>query len=205
MSDQRTQRIVLARHAETEWSRHGRHTGRTDVPLTAAGRDAAVLLGRRLATAHADHVATSPLVRAATTARLAGFADAELDDDLVEWDYGDYEGLTTAQIREDRQGWELWTDGAPHGEMPADVSARADAAVERAAQRCDSGNDSIVFGHGHMITAMTVRWIGLPIECGRAFRISTGSITILRWKRDERVIDLWNDRSHLTEAIDTAG
>ncbi len=200
--DVRTQRVVLARHAETEWSRDGRHTGRTDVPLTENGRDAARRLGARLSTHHFDHVGSSPLDRATSTARLAGFTGPELDDDLLEWDDGDDEGITTAEIRRDRDGWDLWTDGAPNGETPADVSVRADAAVERAVARCAGGADSIVFGHGHMLTAIAVRWIGLPIESGRLFRISTGSIAILCWKREIRVIDLWNDRSHLTDALD---
>ena len=199
--DQRTQRIVLARHAETEWSLSGRHTGRTDIALTADGRDAAARLGVRLARHRFDHVGSSPLDRALTTARLAGHPTPSIDDNLLEWDYGEYEGRTTAAIRAERPDWELWTDGAPGGETPSDLSTRADAAVEEAAGRCAAGCDSIVFGHGHMLTAMAVRWIGLPIEAGRLFRISTGSIAILRWKRENRVIDLWNDRSHLTDAI----
>ena len=202
MSDaQRTQRIVLARHAETEWSVSGRHTGRTDISLTDAGRAAAVRLGARLAEHRFDHVGSSPLDRAVTTARLAGYPTPAIDDNLLEWDYGEYEGRTTADIRAERPGWELWTDGAPGGESPGAVSARADAAVEQAAGRCLSGSDSIVFGHGHMLTAMAVRWIGLPIEAGRLLKISTGSVAILEWKREHRVIDLWNDRSHLRDAI----
>jgi broad specificity phosphatase PhoE len=199
--DQRTQRIVLARHAETEWSLTGQHTGRTDIALTSVGRDAATRLGARLARHRFDHAGSSPLDRALTTAQLAGFATPTIDDNLLEWDYGDYEGETTVSIRAERPGWELWANGAPGGEMPTDVSARADAAVDLAAGRCEAGCDSIVFGHGHMLTAMAVRWVGLPIEAGRLLRISTGSIAILRWKRENRVIDLWNDRSHLTDAI----
>ena len=191
----------MARHAETEWSISGQHTGRTDIPLTDVGRDAAVQLGLRLAEHPFDRMLSSPLDRALTTAHLAGYADPEIDDDLLEWDYGDYEGVTTADIRAERPDWELWTDGAPNGETPADVSKRADAAFERAAGICDSGYDAIVFGHGHMLTALAVRWVGLPIEAGRLLRISTGSVGVLRWKRENRVIDLWNDRSHLTSAI----
>jgi probable phosphoglycerate mutase len=199
--DRRTQRIVLARHAETEWSASGRHTGRTDIALTDAGRDAAVNLGARLAAHRFDHVASSPLGRAPETARLAGYPSPTIDDNLLEWDYGDHEGRTTADIRGERPGWELWTDGAPGGESPGEVSDRADAAVEQAAGRCRNGWDSIVFGHGHMLTAMAVRWVGLPIEAGRLLKISTGSVAILEWKREHRVIDLWNDRSHLRDAI----
>ena len=205
VGDERTQRIVLARHAETDWSVSGRHTGRTDVELTAAGREAAVKLGLRLASHAFDEVLSSPLQRALTTARLAGYPDPTLDDDLLEWDYGDYEGVTTAEIQSERPHWELWTDGAPNGESPTQVALRADAAVHRASETCAAGSDAIVFGHGHMLTAMAVRWVGLPIAAGRLLRITTGSIAILRWKRQNRVIDLWNDRSHLTDAIADPG
>jgi broad specificity phosphatase PhoE len=201
-SNQRSQRIVLARHAETAWSVTGQHTGRTDIALTDAGRDAAVVLGKRLAGYHFDRVISSPLERARATAHLAGYNDPEIDEDLLEWDYGDYEGVTTVSIRADRPGWDLWADGAPNGESPDEVAARADAAVAHAVGICESGCDAIVFGHGHMLTALAVRWIGLPIAHGRNFRISTGSIGILRWKRENRVLDLWNDRSHLTRAIE---
>ena len=200
--EQRSQRIVLARHAETEWSITGQHTGRTDIALTDSGRDAAVQLGQRLSGHRFDRVISSPLQRARITAQLAGYDVPEIDDNLLEWDYGDDEGITTAEIRAGRPDWELWTDGALNGESPAEVAARADAAVANAVGICESGCDAIVFGHGHMLTALAVRWIGLPIEQGRHFRISTGSIGILRWKRENRVIDLWNDRSHLTRAID---
>ena len=193
---------MLARHAETEWSISGQHTGRTDIALTDAGRDAAVELGRRVAGHRFDRVISSPLQRARTTAHLAGFSEPEIDENLLEWDYGDYEGITTAAIRAERPGWQLWSDGAPSGESPDDIATRADAAVENAVGICESGCDAIVFGHGHMLTALAVRWIGLPIERGQHFRISTGSIGILRWKREHRVIDLWNDRSHLTRAIE---
>ncbi len=201
-SDRRSQRIVLARHADTEWSVTGRHTGRSDIALTQAGCDAAVALGHRLAGHPFDRVISSPLARARTTALLAGHPDPEIDDNLLEWDYGDYEGVTTADIRTERPGWELWTDGAPNGESPEQVSRRADAAVADAVGICEGGNDALVFGHGHMLTALAVRWIGLSIEHGKHFRISTGSIGVLRWKRENRVLDLWNDRSHLTLAID---
>ena len=197
-----SQRIVLARHAETEWSISGQHTGRTDISLTENGRDAAVKLGERLAGHRFDRMISSPLQRALNTGNLAGYPDLEIDDNLLEWDYGDYEGVTTEDIRADVPGWELWTDGAPNGESPAEIAARADAAVEHAVGICESGCDAVVFGHGHMLTALAVRWIGLPIEQGRHFKISTGSIGILRWKRENRVLDLWNDRSHLTRALD---
>ena len=201
-SSEQSQRIVLARHAETEWSISGQHTGRTDIDLTAAGRDAAVKLGERIAGHRFDRAISSPLQRARDTASLAGFSDVEIDENLLEWDYGDYEGVTTANIRAERPGWDLWSDGAPNGETPQQVAERADAAVANAVSICESGCDAIVFGHGHMLTALAVRWIGLPLEHGKRFRISTGSIGILRWKRENRVLDLWNDRSHLSRAID---
>jgi len=137
--DQRSQRIVLARHAETEWSITGRHTGRTDIALTEAGRDAAIALGKRLEGFRFDRVISSPLTRARTTAELAGYADPEIDDNLLEWDYGDYEGVTTPDIRAMEPGWELWTDGAPNGESPDDLAARADAAVQHAVGSASPG------------------------------------------------------------------
>lgn len=202
MSDaERSQVIVLARHAETEWSLSGQHTGRTDIPLTGTGERAAQLLGQRLAGRRFDQVVSSPLQRAVTTAQLAGYDDPRIDDNLLEWNYGDYEGVTTRDIRAARPGWELWVDGASNGETPAEVSARADAAVDDVVTLCESGCDTIIFGHGHMLTALAIRWMRLPIEDGRRLRMSTGSISVLRWKREHRVLDLWNDRSHLEEAF----
>lgn len=202
MSDEHPdQRIVLARHAETEWSLSGQHTGSTDLPLTETGRATAGLIGRRLRRERFDTVLTSPLKRAAETCRLAGYGDvAEVRDELREWDYGDYEGATTAEVREERLGWILWRDGAPGGETPAEVERRVDRLVDELRDLCEGGGDTLVFSHGHLLRALAVRWVGLPIDAGRLLRLSTGTVSTLGWKRELRVIDVWNDGSHLQEA-----
>ena len=145
--------VVLARHGETEWSRDGRHTGRADVPLTQTGREQASALSARLAGHDFAVVLTSPLSRATETCRLAGFAGAEASEDLFEWDYGSYEGITTPQIREQRPGWLLWRDGCPGGEDAAAVGARADRVIERL--RAQDG-DAVLFAHGHVLREVAV-------------------------------------------------
>lgn len=193
---QPAQDILLVRHAETEWSLSGRHTGRTDLPLTEEGRRKGERIAERLAGRDFDLVLTSPLERAAETCRIAGYGDvAVVRDELAEWDYGDHEGATTAEIREQDPGWVLWTHGAPGGESPDQVAARVDRIVD---ELLDAGDDVAVFAHGHLLRALAVRWIGLPIEAGRLFRLRTGTISRLGWKREIRVIDLWNDPSHLS-------
>lgn len=195
------QRIVLVRHAQTEWSLTGQHTGTTDLPLTDEGRALTQRLRRRLAGERFDLVLTSPLRRAAETCRIAGFADeAELRDDLIEWDYGAYDGRTTAEIRAEDPGWDLWRDGAPKGESPSDVARRLDRVVAELLETCEHGGDVLVFGHGHGLTALTVRWMGLPIERGRHLRLGTGAVSVLGWKREVRVLEVWNDHSHLPGA-----
>lgn len=197
-NDQPDQTIVLARHAETEWSLSGQHTGTTDLPLTETGRHKTELIGRRLAGRRFTRVLTSPLARALDTCRIAGFGKvAEVRDELREWDYGKYEGLTTTAIRAQKPGWELWHDGAPGGESPDDVEQRANRLVDELCDMREHGGDVLVFGHGHMLRALAVRWVGLPIAAGRLFRLSTGTISTLGWKRELRVIDVWNDGSHL--------
>lgn len=199
--DHPDQRVVLARHAETEWSLTGQHTGTSDIPLTEVGRAKAKAIGERLAGAEFARTLVSPLRRAGTTADLAGHGDdAQVREALREWDYGDYEGLTTAEIRQRRPGWVLWTDGAPNGESPAQVQARADELVAELCAVCEDGGDALIFGHGHMLRALAVRWIGLPIAAGRLFRLSTGAISALGWKREIRVVDTWNDDAHLDGA-----
>lgn len=196
------QRIFLVRHAETEWSLSGQHTGTTDLPLTPEGCALTHYLRPRLAAGRFARVLTSPLQRAAETCRIAGFAaEAEVRHDLVEWDYGTYEGRTTADIRTDDPGWDLWRDGAPGGESPADVARRIDRVVADLLEACEHGGDVLVFGHGHSLTALTVRWLGLPIVHGRHLRLGTGSVSVLGWKREVRVLELWNDRSHLSAAL----
>jgi probable phosphoglycerate mutase len=181
----------LVRHAETEWSRTRRHTGRSDIPLTDEGRAAARALGQRLASREWAAVWSSPLSRARETCELAGLgARAELRDDLMEWDYGEYEGVTTADIRERRPDWYLWRDGCPGGESPADVAARCDrVAVALAA----ADGDVLVFSHGHVMRMLAARWIGVGPEGGGRLALSTGAISVLGFEREVRVIWRWND------------
>ena len=186
---------MIIRHAETEWSLNGRHTGSTDLPLTESGRAKGQLIGPALAEFDFEQVWTSPLRRAADTCRLAGLGDiAQTRAELVEWDYGDYEGITTAEITAARPGWDLWRHGAPGGESPADVARRADSLV---AELASMGGDVAVFSHGHFSRALAVRWVGLPIEAGRRFALGTGTISVLSWHRDVAVIARWNDGAHV--------
>ena len=185
--------IVCVRHGETEWSRERRHTGRTDIPLTATGREQALLAGRRLASRDWALVLTSPLARAAATARLAGL-DAEPDDDLMEWDYGDAEGRTTTEIREERPGWDIWADGPAGGEPVDAVGERADRVIARALA---AEGDVVLFAHGHLLRVLAARWIGLPASRGGAFRLDTAAISELDHERERRVIRVWNTQGHL--------
>jgi len=189
--------VWLARHGETEWSRTLRHTGRTDVPLTAAGEAEAGALGGPLAAIRFDRVLSSPLVRARETCALAGLGErAELRDDLLEWDYGDYEGQTTAEIRADRPGWLLWRDGCPGGESAADVGARADRIIAELlatpAPAPDAGATIAVFAHGHVLRVLAARWIDLPADAGQRFGLGTATLSRLGWEHDYRVIQRWN-------------
>ena len=190
-----TQQIVIVRHAETEWSLNGRHTGSTDLPLTDTGRLKGERLGPALAAFHFDRIWTSPLRRAADTCRLAGFGDvAQTRRDLVEWDYGEYEGITTPDIVAGRPGWDLFLHGAPAGESPDDVAGRIDPVVDELVR---SGDNVAIFSHGHISRALAVRWVGLPVAAGRLLALGTGTISVLSWHRDVRVIARWNDDSHL--------
>ena len=182
--------VWLIRHGETEWSRSGRHTGRTDLPLTDAGREAARAVAPALADVPFGAVLTSPLQRARETCALAGLADrAEPVDDLLEWDYGDYEGRTTADIRGGRPGWTLWRDGCPGGETAADVGARADRVLTRL--RAETGPVA-VFGHGHMLRTIAARWVGLPAEDGGLLALTTATVSVLGWEREQPVLSRWN-------------
>ncbi|MGH2847061.1 MAG: histidine phosphatase family protein [Thermoleophilaceae bacterium] len=182
--------VVLARHGETEWSRDRRHTGSTDIPLTEAGRREATRLGGQLARHDFARVLSSPLERARETCRLAGLGErAELDGDLVEWDYGDYEGITTAQIRERRPGWSLWRDGCPGGETAADVGRRADRVI---ASLGGVDGDVAVFAHGHVLRVLAARWMGLGPEAGALLKLDTGTLSALGWERETRVVARWN-------------
>lgn len=203
MSDDTTpiQRLVLVRHAETEWSLSGQHTGATDLPLTDAGREKVALAGNRLQGRSFTRVLTSPLQRAAETCEITGFAgQAVTHDALLEWDYGDYEGLTTPQIREQHPGWELYEHGAPGGESPADVQARLDPLIAELCELCRQGGHALLFSHGHLLRSLAARWIGLPVAGGRMLNLGTGSISVLGWKRELRVLEVWNDRAHLEQA-----
>jgi broad specificity phosphatase PhoE len=185
MADQ----IWLLRHAETEWSRSGQHTGRTDIPLTDAGREVARRLGERLAGEDFALVLCSPLWRARETAQLAGLECSGLRDDLLEWDYGEYEGLTTPEIRKDRPDWFLWRDGVPGGEMPDDVAARCDRVV--AEVRALEGRVALV-AHGHILRALAARWIDAPIDLGGRLHLGTGTVSVLAYEREVAVISRWN-------------
>jgi len=192
------QRIVLVRHAETAWSLTGQHTGTTDLPLTETGRRKVALAGERLSGRRFTRVLTSPLARAVETSRLTGFADqAEVHEALREWDYGSYEGLTTSEIRDRAPEWELYRDGAPGGESPNTVRVRVDALVDELSDLCREGGHALLFSHGHLLRALAVRWIGMPLTVGRLLELGTGSISTLGWKRELQVIETWNDRAHL--------
>lgn len=179
----------LVRHAETEWSAAGRHTGRTDVPLTDEGRRAAQRLGSRLEGREWAAVWTSPLVRARETCSLCGL-DGDVVDDLVEWDYGSYEGVTTDEIRSSRPDWYLWRDGCPGGESVADVAARADRVVSAL---LGVEGDVAVFSHGHFLRMLAARWIELEPAGGGRLALSTGSLSVLAFEREVRVVSRWND------------
>jgi broad specificity phosphatase PhoE len=182
--------IWLIRHGETEWSRSGAHTGRTDIPLTDSGRANAVALGRRLAGRSFDVVLSSPRLRALDTCRLAGFGDrVQIEPNLAEWDYGDYEGRTTAEIQKDRPGWSLWSGGVPSGETIAQVAARADAVLARSQQ---SAGPVALFAHGHILRVLAARWLSLDPACGRLFALGTASISTLGYERETQVISCWN-------------
>ena len=185
--------IYLARHGETAWSVTGQHTGLTDLPLTERGERNAMRLGQRLAGSVFAKVLTSPLQRAVRTCELAGFgAAAEVDPDLVEWNYGDYEGLRTAEIHKMRPGWQLFRDGCPHGESPQDVGARADRVVSR--MRASKG-DALIFSSGHFLRVFAARWLGLEPFAGKFFMLDTASLSALSYEHDvsSPAVRFWND------------
>ena len=189
--------VYLVRHGETEWAATGRHTGRTDVALTPRGEEAARRLGARLAGRTFARVWTSPAIRARRTAELAGFGDrAELDPDLWEWNYGEFDGLRRAEIRARRADWVVFRHGAPGGELPGEVAARADAVIARVRA---AGADVLLFSSGHFLRLMAARWIGLDPEAGARLMLGTGALSMLGYDHDltEPVIRLWNDTSHI--------
>lgn len=183
--------VVLVRHGETGWAATGRHTSRSDVPLTARGRRQAELVGEWLAVRRFALVLSSPSGRAWETCQLAGYgATAEKTDDLLEWDYGAYEGRRTPEIRTERPGWLLWTDGAPAGETAADVGRRTDRIIARLLA---ADGDAVLFGHGHALRVLAARWLGLAPEWGRALLLTPGALCMLGWEREVPVVIRWND------------
>ncbi len=185
--------VTLVRHGETEWSASGRHTGRTDIPLTEEGKRKARGLRGRLEAMKFDRVFTSPLQRASLTCALAGFGDrAVVDPDLLEWNYGDYEGRKTSEILADRPDWLLFRDGCPNGEQPADVGARADRVIARLRATDDR---AILFSSGHILRVLAARWLGLPPSEGRLFMLGTAGISRLGYEHDknEPAVQLWNE------------
>lgn len=182
-------RVALIRHGETAWSRDRRHTGRTDIPLTPLGEEQAAALAPRLAGWDLAEVLVSPLARATRTAQLAGLDAFGIEPDLVEWDYGEYEGRTTAAIRRDRPGWELFGDGVPHGETLHEVATRVDRVIARI--RSGSG-DVACIAHAHLLRVLAVRWLGIDPVSARFLVLGPASFSVLGWERDQAVIEQWN-------------
>jgi probable phosphoglycerate mutase len=181
-------RAVLLRHGATEWSLSGQHTGRTDIPLVEQGREQAREAGKRLAGVAFEQVLASPLLRAMETATLAGFTP-QVEPDLMEWDYGAYEGMTSADIRQEHPGWTLWTDGVPEGERAAEVGRRADRVIEQVRR---TRGDTLLVAHGHILRVLTGRWLGLPPAAGRLFALDAGSMCVLGWEHEVPVVSGWN-------------
>jgi len=181
--------LWVVRHGQTEWSVAGRHTSTTDLPLLPEGEDAARELGPRLAGHPFALVLTSPRLRARRTAELAGFPGAAVDEDLAEWAYGDYEGVTSAEIQEQAPGWTIWTGTVPGGESAEQVGARLDRVVARV---LDVEGDALVFGHGHALRALAARWLGLPVSEGRLLRLDTATVSVLGHEREDPVVLRWN-------------
>jgi broad specificity phosphatase PhoE len=182
--------IWLCRHGETEWSAAWRHTSRTDVPLTPKGEQEARGLGKLLHGQDFELVEASPRLRALRTAELAGFK-AEVDDDLVEWDYGDLEGLTTAQIEVSHPGWSIWDGPRPGGETPEEVAARADRVVQRALA-LPPGSKTLLFSHGHLLRVLAARWLRQPPATGRLLALVTGTVSVLGWEHGSPVVQHWS-------------
>ena len=185
-----TQSVVLVRHGETEWSLDGRHTGKSDIPLTDEGRRQARALASQLSAWQFTLVLTSPLQRALDTCRLAGYGEqAQLRSDLMEWDYGQYDGLTSKQIAQTNPNWSLWRDGGPGGEQPADVGRRVDRVI---AEVRGSDGDVLIFAHGHVLRVLASRWLGEPPEGGRHYALHTAALSILGYEHRDPVIQRWN-------------
>src|SRR5689334_8110943 len=202
MSEQR-HALWLIRHGETEWSVTKRHTGRTDIALTATGERQAAALGRHLARRAFALVLCSPLKRARETCRLAGYSDvATCTDALLEWDYGAYEGLTTSEIRAEVPGWSIWTGSVPGGETIEQVRNRAEQVIKQALA---VEGDIALFAHAHILRILTACWLGLPPDAGRLFALSTASVSVLGYERETRVISAWNQDWHLVHQENPGG
>lgn len=183
-------RLYLLRHGQTEWSRDGRHTSRTDVPLTAVGEEQAVAAADRIAGVDFDRVLVSPRLRARQTAELAGLWPDRTCDDLTEWDYGDYEGITSAEIHEHDPGWDIWTGHTPNGETPAQVRARCERVIAEA--EASGASRIALVAHGHLLRSLTLVWLGLDLALGEQFPFATGALGVLGVNRDQRALLRWN-------------
>lgn len=195
MAESTLPEVYLVRHGETEWSAKGKHTGRKDIPLTPAGEAAAIAIAERLKGLDFGSVWSSPSSRARLTGELAGYGERlEILDDLAEWDYGDYEGMTTREIRDRRSDWRLFRDGCPNGETAADVAARADYIIGNL--RKVASRRALVFSSAHFLRVLAARWLGLPADGGRLFVLDTASVSVLGYDHDltEPVIRRWNQR-----------
>ena len=188
-SDAAEVELWVIRHGETEWSREGRHTSHTELDLTPEGEEVARRLAGRLEGVRFDAVLTSPRVRARRTAELAGYAEPEVVEDLTEWDYGAYEGITTPQIREQVPGWTVWSHPCPGGESAEEVSQRMDRVVDRVRAH---GGRVLAFSHGHASRALAARWLGQPVQEGRLFSLDTATISVLGHERESPVVARWN-------------
>ncbi len=195
---QKPGRVWLVRHGATEWSESGKHTGNTDVTLLESGEAAARALAPLLAEQSFALALSSPLIRARRTAELAGL-HPEITDDLREWDYGEYEGRTTAEIRQDAPDWTIFSDGAPNGELAGEVAARVDRVIERAREAATSGQDVVCVAHGHVLRVLGVRWVEMAPEDGRHFKLGTAALCILGYEHEHPAIELWNDTSHVPD------
>ncbi len=188
-SERQEVELWLIRHGETEWSKSGQHTGISDIPLTKAGEQAARTLRPVLARTSFDHVLASPLQRARRTAELAGAKDVQIEEGLLEWDYGEYDGLTRVQVRETRPDWTVWTEGAPGGESPEQVSSRVDRVIGKFRAQ---GGRMLLFAHGHVLRSLAARWIEQPVKLGEHLPLDTAKVSVLGFDRGTPTLDRWN-------------